>query len=151
STPGGAAVRGSAGISANPRRDLYLSSDDAGAFLRFIDLYGRLVNGRMWLSIDVAAMQHVAFSIRDFDLPDEALLQRLRDALTPAARQPPPRLAGVAPSRVRGQLTLSPGKIVVKDTRFFNKLATVTLEGVIKGDQFDLRGLLASADLAIPE
>jgi hypothetical protein len=148
STPARAAVRASALGDPNARRALYLEADDAGAFLRFVDLYGNLVNGRLWLSLDLPAMQEVGYGIRDFDLADDPALRSLRDALTPPAR---PQDAGAAPSRVRGQLALSPGKIVVKETSFFNKAAAATLEGIVEADQLDLRGVLAPASLTDPQ
>jgi hypothetical protein len=150
-TPGGAAVRGSAGSNPNARRSLFIEADDAGAFLRFVDLYGKLATGRMWLTIDLPAMQDIRFGIRDFELPDEPVLRRLREALTPSPGQTSAQLAGAAPSRLRGQLGLSPGKIVVKNTTFFNKHATVTLEGIIADGELNMRGLLAPANFAFPQ
>jgi hypothetical protein len=144
-------VRGSAGAAAKARlaarRSLFVEADDAGAFLRFVDLYDKLATGRMWVALDLPALQEGAFSLRDFHLPPDPLLQRL---LAEAA--PPPGLAQAdvdhGLSRLRTGFTLSPGKVVVKDALFYNKLASATLEGRIEAGEVDLRGVLAPALLA---
>jgi hypothetical protein len=143
STPGNAPVRGSAGASPNARHALYLTAEDAGAFLRFVDLYGKLLNGQLWLAADLPGMQEIGYGIRDFELADDLALRPLRDALTPPSAQD----ARWAPSRLRGRLVLSPGKIVVKETSFFNKHAGATAEGVVAGGELNLRGVLAPAFL----
>jgi hypothetical protein len=139
-----AKVRGGVRGAANARRTLYLDADDAGAFLRFVDLYGRLTGGKMWLALELPAMQQGIFNIRDFDLPPEPVLQPLRKMM--AAAQD----AGRGPSRLRGEFTLSPGKVVVKDTAFVNKDAAATMEGIIEGGELNLRGLLVPAVLNDP-
>jgi hypothetical protein len=151
STPGNAPVRGSVGAAAkariSARRSLFVEADDAGAFLRFVDLYDKLATGRMWVALDMPAMQEGAFSLRDFHLPADPLLQRLLATATP-----PPGIAQADAdqglSRLRAAFTLSPGKVVVKDTLFYNKLASATLEGRIESGEFDLRGVLRPALLA---
>jgi uncharacterized protein YjbI with pentapeptide repeats len=145
-TAGTAAVRGSVGSGANARRSLFLQADDAGAFLRFVDLYGKLAGGRLRLALDLPAMQEGVFSVRDFHLPPEPLLQQ---ALTAATPPPGPSHAHDADlTRLRAEFTLSPGKVVVKDALFYNKLAGATLEGRIEAGELDLRGVLAPALLA---
>jgi hypothetical protein len=151
STPGNAPVRGSAGGSPNARHALYLTTEDAGAFLRFVDLYDKVVNGRMWLTINLPAMREVGYSIRDFDVADDPALRPLRDALTPPAGQPHAQNEGWTPSRLRGRLVFSPGKIVVKGTSFFNKHVGATAEGIVEGGELNLRGVLAPAFLEVAQ
>ena len=147
SVPAGAAVRGSTRSIPNARRTLYLTADDAGAFLRFVDLYAKLLGGRLWLATDLPAIQEVAYGMRDFELADDPALRPLRDALTPPTTLPRAQHTGWSPSRLRGQLALSPGKIVVKETLFYNKLAGATAEGTVEGGELNLRGVLAPAFL----
>ena len=150
-TPGNAPVRGSAGGSPNARHALYLTTEDAGAFLRFVGLYDKVVDGRMWLTINLPAMQEVGYSIRDFDLADDPALRPLREALTPPAGQPHAQNEGWTPARLRGQLVFAPGKIVVKETSFFNKHLGATAEGLVEGGELNLRGVLAPAFLEVAQ
>jgi hypothetical protein len=147
-TLGTAAVRGSMGAGATARRSLFLQADDAGAFLRFVDLYGKLASGRLWLALDLPAMQEGVFNVRDFHLPPEPLLQQLLNAATPLPGPSPAHDADLTLSRLRAGFTLSPGQVVVKDALFYNKLAGATLEGRIEAGELDLRGVLAPASLA---
>jgi hypothetical protein len=147
-TAGTAAVRGSVGAAAKARRSLFVEADDAGAFLRFVDLYGKLAGGRLRLALDLPAMQEGVFSVRDFHLPPEPLLQQLLTAATPPPGPSRAHDADLTLSRLRAGFTLSPGKVVVKDALFYNKLAGATLEGRIEAGELDLRGVLAPALLA---
>jgi hypothetical protein len=149
STPGRAPVRGSAGGSPNARHAIYLTTEDAGAFLRFVDLYDKVVDGRMWVAINLPAMQEVGYSIREFELADDPALRSLRDALTPPAGQPHAQNEGWTPSRLRGQLVFSPGKIMVKETSFFNKHVGATAEGLVEDGELNLRGVLAPSFLEV--
>ena len=148
STASNAPVRGSVGSAAQARRSLFVEADDAGAFLRFVDLYDKLAAGRMWLALDLPAMQEGVFSIRDFDLPPEPLLQQLLAAATSAPGTPHAQDADLNLSRLRSEFTLSPGKIVVKDGLFYNKLLGATVKGRIEAGELELRGVLAPAMLA---
>jgi hypothetical protein len=130
-------------------RALFLSADDAGTFLRFLDLYGRLPNGKMWLALDLPATQEGVFSIRDFDLPNAPMLQSLRRVPAPPLLEPS-HDAGPVPSRLHGHFTLSPGKVVVKDTALSSEDGAATMEGVIERGELQLRGALAPAMLADP-
>jgi hypothetical protein len=147
STPGNAPVRGSAGGIPNARHALYLITEDAGAFLRFVDLFDKVVDGRMWLAINLPAMHEIGYNIRDFGLADDPALRPLRDALTPPAGQPHAQNEGWTPSRLRGQLVFTPGRIGVKETSFFNKHVGATAEGIVDGGGLNLRGVLAPAFL----
>jgi hypothetical protein len=143
-----AAVRGGVRDAANAHRTLYLEAHDAGAFLRFVDLYGKLTSGTMWLTLNLPALQDGTFHIRDFDLPNEPILQPLRRASVPLLTQ----LQDVTPvpSRLHGHFNLSPGKVVVKDTAFENDDGAAIMEGLIERGELNMRGLLAPAVLNDP-
>ena len=152
-TPGGTAVRGEVSGGGEVWRALHLEADDAGAFLRFVDLYGRLAKGRMWLTIGVQATQKGViglFGMSDFDLAAEPVLQPVLKVLTPPPGPPQAQDAPPASPHLRGGFTLWPDKVVVKNTVLFDKLVTATLEGRIEAGELDLRGMLAPAILAHP-
>ena len=144
-----ATVRGGVHDAANARGVLFLTAADAGVFLRFVDLYGKLAGGSMWLALELPTMQDGIFNVRDFDLSLEPVLQPLRKVMGSLLGQS--QDAGAAPSRLRGEFTLSPGKVVVKDTAYVGKDGAATMEGFIEGGELHLRGALAPASLADPQ
>jgi hypothetical protein len=130
-------------------RILFVEADEAGAFLRFVDLYANLANGRMWLALDFPVLKEGVLSIRDFDVPPDAVLKPLRDAMALLSWKDP-NDAAPGLSRLRAAFVLAPGKFVLNEARFYNNAAGATMEGRIEGSELDLRGVLDAAVLADP-
>jgi hypothetical protein len=130
-------------------RTLFLTADDAGAFLRFVDLYGKLAGGNMWVALELPALQDGILTIRDFDLPNEPVLQKLQTLVSRPALQS--QDAPAMSSRLRAEFSLLPDKVVVKDTTFVDKDVTVTMEGLIASGELNLRGILVPAALYGPQ
>ena len=77
----GAALSGDLRSYPGGRRVIYLESNDAGALLRFTDMYSRVVGGQMWLAMDPPTTDHGpqegVINVRDFSIRGEAELQRV--------------------------------------------------------------------------
>ncbi len=60
---------------------IYLETNDAGAFFRFVDTYSKLVGGQLQLAMDPPTVEPSAreglISVRDFSIKGEAALDRL--------------------------------------------------------------------------
>jgi len=139
-TTGGASVSGGVRDSADGKRNLFLKTDDAGALLRFLDLYGRIAKGWLEVTLDLPSRQDGRFDIRDAELPLDPMLEPLRRAMTAfeSAQDSDP-----GPSRLQGRFALAGGELVVRDALLSNKAAHASLEGRIKDGQIDMRGMLA--------
>ena len=62
-------------------RSMYLESNDAGALLRFTDMYSRVDGGQMWIAMDPPTAdqqpQEGVINVRDFSIRGESELQRV--------------------------------------------------------------------------
>ncbi len=132
---------------------------DAGAFLRFIDLYRRMIGGR--LTIDTTAndgRQDGQLVVNDFILRNEPALRRAGEA--PAAAAPAddnariarPRAVAtaqgdVAFEKVRVDFVRSSGRIDIKDGVMWGALLGVQFEGIIDAprDRIEVTGTYVPA------
>jgi hypothetical protein len=112
----GAALSGDLRSYPGGRRVIYLESNDAGALLRFTDMYSRVVGGQMWLAMDPPTADHGqqegVINVRDFSIRGEAELQRVAATDTDSARGQGGQqnfAAGVNFTRMRAEFTLSTG------------------------------------------
>ena len=59
---------------------IVLSTTDGGALFRFTDIYSRMTGGQMTIGMDAPSadnpLQHGSIIVRDFEVHDEAQLQR---------------------------------------------------------------------------
>ncbi|OYX81914.1 MAG: hypothetical protein B7Y75_06940, partial [Azorhizobium sp. 35-67-5] len=116
-----------------PRRALYVSTSDAGAVLRFLDTYGKMQGGTMWVIIDPprgdSTPQNGVINLRDFVIRGEPGL----DSLSAAARDSSGKVEqGTAVfEKAQAQFTRTTGKIAIRDGAIWGPVAGVTAEGTI--------------------
>src|SRR4029079_2155054 len=136
------------------RRVIYLESNDAGALLRFTDMYSRVVGGQMWLAMDPPTADHGqqggVINVRDFSIRGEAELQRVAATDTDSARGQGGQqnfAAGVSFTRMRAEFTRSTGKLAVRDGVVWGPAMGATIEGNFDylRDEVRLRGTFVPA------
>jgi hypothetical protein len=108
---------------------IYLETNDAGAFFRFVDTYSKLVGGTLQLAMDPPTVEPSAreglISVRDFSIKGEAALDRLA-----AGGQPGPQ-GGVSFSRLRAEFTRQNGQLTIREGVVKGLTIGGTIEGVI--------------------
>ncbi|MGU3495704.1 DUF3971 domain-containing protein [Xanthobacteraceae bacterium A53D] len=115
------------------RRSLYVSTSDAGAFLRFLDVYGKVQGGTLWVVIDPprgdAAPQNGVVNLRDFVIRGEPGLE----SLSQAARDSSGRVEqGTAVfEKAQTRFTRTTGQIALRDGAIWGPVAGVTFDGTI--------------------
>ena len=119
------------------RRVIYMESNDAGALLRFSDIYSRVVGGQMWTAMDPPTAdqgpQEGVLNVRDFSIRGETTLERIAANNGDPTRSSAQSFgAGVSFSRMRAEFTRSPGKLAVRDGVVWGPVMGATIEG-----QFD--------------
>jgi hypothetical protein len=118
------------------RRVIYLESNDAGAMLRFTDMYSRVVGGQMWMAMDPPTgdqgPQEGVINVRDFSIRGESELQRVAANDSDPGRVGQNFGAGVNFARMRAEFTRTPGKLSVRDGVVWGPVMGATIEG-----QFD--------------
>ncbi|WP_156922192.1 DUF3971 domain-containing protein [Azorhizobium doebereinerae] len=132
-----------------PRRALYISTSDAGALLRFLDVYGKIQGGTMWVIVDPPrgdnAPQNGVLNLRDFVIRGEPGL----DSLSQAARDSSGRVEqGTAVfEKAQAQFTRTTGKIAIRDAAIWGPVAGATIEGTIDfaAERIAMRGTYVPA------
>lgn len=134
------------------RKVIYLESNDAGALLRFTDMYSRVVGGQMWIAMDPPTgdqgPQEGVINVRDFSIRGEQQLERVAaNEGDPANRAPQNFAAGVSFARMRAEFTKSPGKLAIRDGVVWGPVMGATLEGSFDyaRDLVSLRGTFVPA------
>ena len=134
------------------RQVVYLESNDAGALLRFTDMYSRVVGGQMWIAMDPPTVeqqpQEGVINVRDFSIRGESELQRVAGGTYNDPRVPPQAMgAGVSFARMRAEFTRAPGKLAVRDGVVWGPAMGATLEGQFdyQHDDVRLRGTFVPA------
>jgi hypothetical protein len=115
---------------------LYFETVDAGALMRFTDIYPRLHGGQMWVAMDVPTPDHAPqdgiVNIRDFTIKGEAALNRVVGAQQGDTR-------GVDFTRMKVEFTRTPGRMQVKESEVRGPLVGATVEGNIDFVKNDVR------------
>jgi hypothetical protein len=134
------------------RRVIYLESNDAGALLRFTDVYSRVVGGQMWAAMDPPTTdqlpQEGVVNLRDFSIRGESTLERIAanngDPNRPTAQS---FGAGVTFTRMRAEFTRSTGKLSVRDGVVWGPAMGATIEGSLDyaRDNVGMRGTFVPA------
>lgn len=134
------------------RQVVYLESNDAGALLRFADVYSRVIGGQMWVAMDPPTAdqlpQEGVINVRDFSIRGESELQRVAaNDYSDPARSPQQIGAGVSFARMRAEFTRTPGKLNVRDGVVWGPAMGATLEGQFDylHDDVRLRGTFVPA------
>jgi hypothetical protein len=130
------------------RRIMVIESDDAGALLRFLDLYSRMANGKMTLALDASAPEQAPrggrFDVRDFLVVGEAAWRPL---VGPAPPPVPSAQTEVAFTRLQLSFKRGPGDLAINDGVVIGPALGATLEGKVDfaGNDLRLRGTLIPA------
>ncbi len=118
---------------------IYLETNDAGAFLRFSDMYSKVMGGQLQLAVDAptgdAAAKEGLLNVRDFAVKGEAAIDRL------AAGGPADR-SGIAFSRLRAEFTRYNGQLMIREGVLKGPSVGGTIEGSIDyaGNQVRMSG-----------
>jgi hypothetical protein len=126
----GAQLIGRQRVGLDDRRLMVLETNDAGTLFRFLDLYPRIQQGRMRLSLDVSARERAAresrLRIQDFRIVGEPALRPLLDVA---------RAANVDNQFVVSRLNLSfkplPDKFAINEGAVHGQLLYATVGGII--------------------
>jgi hypothetical protein len=125
-TPVTADLRG--GRAQRSREVIYLQTNDAGAFLRFTDLYSKVFGGEMVMAMEPPTAEPAAreglINIRDFTVKGEAQLDRT------AGGHAGPQ-GGIFFSALRAELTRQNGMLTIRDGVVKGPVIGVTIEGSI--------------------
>src|SRR5947209_4615500 len=126
------------------RQVVYLESNDAGALLRFTDMYSRVIGGQMWIAMDPPTAdqqpQEGVINVRDFSIRGESELQRVALNSYNDPRVPPQQLgAGVSFARMRAEFTRAPGKLSLGRGEVWGPAMGATLEGQLDYQHDDVR------------
>jgi hypothetical protein len=124
---------------AQGREIIYLETNDAGAFFRFADTYGKLVGGQLQLAMDPPSADPSAreglINVSDFSIKGEAALDRL------AAGGPAGAPNGVSFSRVRAEFTRQNGQLTIREGVLKGPMIGGTIEGSVdSGNQLRMSG-----------
>ncbi len=111
-------------------RDVILiETDDAGAFFRFTDTYGKMFGGQLALAMDPPTAEPQAkqglINVRDFTIKGEAALDRA------VAGGPRTAQNGISFSRLRAEFTRQNGQLTVRDGVVKGPTIGATIEGQI--------------------
>lgn len=125
------AVAGKMGDWPGHGRALQVVTRDAGALLRFLDIYPKLQGGEAWLVVDPpradSSPQDGLLHVRNFFVKGEPGLSQLSSA----ARDSSGNIVdgSAAFEKAEAQFTRSPGKITFKDGAIWGTSAAVTFDG----------------------
>jgi hypothetical protein len=139
-----APLRGALRTANGGRRFIHLDSDDAGALLRFTGIFAHVAGGRAEIALDLlpdaAAKREGMLALHDIAILPERLSKHIRDTVEPAS--PLPGTAFLQFSRLHARYALLPGKIIISEAALSNPSFGATLDGLIEGDNLNLRGYL---------
>jgi len=130
---GSAAMSGDLRAYPGGRKVIYLESNDAGALLRFSDVYSRVVGGQMWIAMDPPSSDHGpqegVINVRDFSIRGEQQLEQVAANEGDPARVQQNFAAGVSFARMRAEFTKTPGRLGIRDGVVWGPVMGATLEG----------------------
>jgi hypothetical protein len=127
------------GRGTNGRQVVYIETADAGAFLRFTDIYAKAFGGMMWLAIDPQnaeqAPQEGLLNITNFAIRGEPALERV----AAAPQQPGGASPGVEFTRLRVEFSRSLGRFTVHDGLVKGMAIGGTIDGYIDYARSEVR------------
>ena len=138
-------------IASGAAGEMRLATTDAGALLRFADLYSRLDGGDLNLILRSKGESSAGeATVANFVLRDEPAFRQLVAAGRPRAAEDGG--AAIDPSVVRFQkmtaaFIRSPGRLAIQDAVIYNQLMGITTQGVIdfEHDEIDVSGSFVPA------
>lgn len=127
---------------AQGREVIYLETNDAGAFFRFTDTYGKMYGGQLALAMDVPTTEprqkEGLINVRDFSVRGESALDQV------AANGPSVSQSGLSFSRLRAEFTRQNGQLTIREGVVKGPIIGATIEGKIDypGNQVRMSGTL---------
>jgi hypothetical protein len=136
----------------NGRPMLQIATTDAGALLRFIDLYSKINGGDLWINVDAprgdGAPQDGVVNMRDFVIRGEGGLDRLIAAAPSQSRdgRPAPG-AAIAFSKLQVDFQRSQGRLAIREGAIWGPAIGSTFDGLMDfaGDRVSVRGTYVPA------
>lgn len=131
------------------RSALMLTTSDAGAVLRFLDIYSKIDGGELWVITDPPrggdAPQEGSISLRDFVLRGESGLDILASAARDSSGRSEPGTAAF--QKAQAKFTRTPGAITIRDGAIFGPVAGATMDGTIDfaAERIAIRGTYVPA------
>jgi Protein of unknown function len=122
------------------REVIYLQTNDAGAFLRFTDIYSKMIGGQLTLALEPPTVEPSAkeglINVRDFSVKGEAGLDRA------AAGGPAGTQNGISFTALRAEFTRQSGQLTIRDGVVKGPIIGATIEGSIDyvGNQVRMSG-----------
>jgi hypothetical protein len=119
---------------------ILLETNDAGALLRFTDMYSKVGGGQLQLAIDTPSSdpgpKEGLLNVRDFTVKGEASLDKLVSGGQPGARN------GIAFSRLRAEFSRQNGQLTIREGVLKGPSMGGTIEGSIDypGNQVRMSG-----------
>jgi hypothetical protein len=139
-----APLRGALRSASGGRPFIHLESDDAGALLRFTDVFAHVAGGRAEIALDLlpdpAAKREGMLALHDIAILPERLPKQIRDVMPPSLPLPGTRFLHF--SRVHARYALLPREIIISDAALRGPSFDASLDGLIEGDNLNLRGYL---------
>ena len=127
------------GRGTNGRQIVYIETADAGAFLRFNDIYAKVFGGTMWLAIDPQsadqAPQEGILDVHNFAVRGEPALERI----AAAPQQPGSPSPGVEFTHLRVEFSRSLGRFTVHDGLVKGMAIGATIDGYIDYARSEVR------------
>lgn len=128
---------------------LQVATTDAGALLRFLDVYAKLQGGEAWLVVDPprsdSSPQEGVLHVRNFFVKGEPGLSQLSSA----ARDSSGKIVdgSAAFEKAEAQFVRSPGKVTFKDGAIWGTSAGVTFDGLLDfaANRISMRGTFVPA------
>jgi hypothetical protein len=119
---------------------IYLETNDAGAFLRFTDMYSKVVGGQLQLAMDPPTVEpspkEGLLNVKDFTVKGEGALDRLAAGGVAGAQ------SGIGFSRLRAEFTRHNGQLTIREGVLRGPAVGGTIEGSIDylGNQVRMSG-----------
>ena len=108
---------------------IVLQTNDAGAFLRFTDMYSKVIGGQLALALEPPTVEPSAkeglINVRDFTIKGEASLDRV------AAGGSTGTQSGVSFTALRAEFTRQSGQLAIRDGVVKGPMVGATIEGSI--------------------
>lgn len=133
----------------NGRSALMMTTSDAGAVLRFLDIYSKIDGGELWVITDPPrggdAPQEGSINLRDFVVRGESGLEILASAARDSSGRAEPGTAAF--QKAQAKFTRTPGSITVRDGAIFGPVAGATMDGTVDfaAERIGIRGTYVPA------
>lgn len=131
------------------QKALLVTTSDAGAMLRFLDIYPKVQGGEAWLVVDPprsdSTPQDGVIHVRDFAIKGEPGLERLSSAARDSSGKIEDGTAAF--QKAQAQFSRTTGKIVFKEGAIWGSSVGATFDGTLDfaADRISVRGTFVPA------